>query len=301
MAKSSQAGTEIGVGSPPTVFGKVGLSPGPNAVAAHWKEGCQDHPRTSSSRGPLSNQGLMELRSKPLLKKHAQSFSAGEKAKLSPNDLSEGSQSDRPSDSTSQHALLHQTPKPKATPPVVAPKPKKLPPRIAAATQKAAVPTPDPRTHCLGTSPRERGIGDPQRVRREALAKLGLLQDGGAAPAPVARTLPPAMTRPRSRSDLPLVSFAALPPQPVGGRSVAPERSGVSLDCCPGSKPRLRARTTSLRDRKEFEAGQPGTTASEHLSHKPLFPNGISAGMAPWNQPGQARQEALRKLGLLRE
>ncbi|XP_061076802.1 specifically androgen-regulated gene protein-like [Conger conger] len=302
MANSSQPITEPGLGPAPTASPCHRSSTGQDATAPNRKEGREDRPKTGPSRGPLSYEGLIELRSKPPLKKHAQSFSSGdrERAKLSPNNPSEGSQSHRPSGSPSQHPLLPQTPKPKATPPMVAPKPRKLPPSIDVSTQKAAVPTTDPRTHCLGTSPRERGMMDPQQVRREALAKLGLLQDGGAVPPPVARSQHPATTRPRSRSDLPPITASSRPPLPTGGKSVTLDRSGVGVDSS-GLKPRTRIRATSLRDKKELAASQPDTPATEPTAQKPLLPNNISVAMTPWNQPGQVRQEALRKLGLLRE
>ncbi|XP_035243176.1 specifically androgen-regulated gene protein-like [Anguilla anguilla] len=301
MAKSGQPNAEPGTGSSPTVspcpLSKTGSSRGQDATAAARRAGCQDRPKAGLARGPLSYEGLLELRMmKPTLKKHAQSFSSGvkERAKPAPGDLSEGRQSSRPSDSTSQHAPLHLTLKPRVTPPTVAPKPKVLPPSVAVTTQKAPIPNPDSQMDCLGTSPRERVIIDPQQVRREALRKLGLLQDGGTAPPFVAGTLPSATGRPRSRSDLPPAPSSRPPPPPVGAKSVTLER------CSDSFKPRPHARTASLGHGREVRAPQPDA-AAEPTSQKPLFPNGISAAMVPWNQTGQVRQEALKKLGLLRE
>uniref|UniRef100_A0A8C9TPK2 Specifically androgen-regulated protein-like n=1 Tax=Scleropages formosus TaxID=113540 RepID=A0A8C9TPK2_SCLFO len=61
----------------------------------------------------------------------------------------------------------------KANPPAVAPKPKKLPPNIVMKTHK----TSDSSGSSPVTSPNERVMMDPQKVRLEALRKLGLLKD----------------------------------------------------------------------------------------------------------------------------
>ncbi|KAJ8360401.1 hypothetical protein SKAU_G00169260 [Synaphobranchus kaupii] len=303
LVMGSQPNVEAGMDPPATVSphplsGEIGLCPRQDTMATDGKEECHDHPKNGSSRGPLSYGGLLELRMKPSLKKHPESFSSGikERAKPSPTILSEGSQSTRPSDSTSQHALLHTTPKPKVTPPMVAPKPKKLPPSIALTTEKAPVPNPDASSNCLGTSHKERVIMDPQRVRREALHKLGLLQDRGA----VAQTPPAAMSRPRSRSELPAVP-STRHPQLVGVKSVTLERSAVSLDCywhnpaAPSSKPRPRSRTTSLGHRKDLKDHPQPDTMAKPASQKTLFPTGSSTVTAPWNQSAQTRTAQFQK------
>ncbi|KAJ8259597.1 hypothetical protein GJAV_G00171250 [Gymnothorax javanicus] len=236
--------------------------PGRNSSAVDRIKGSQARSKTGVSRGPLSHEGLVELRTKTSLKKHAQS-----------------GESNCSSHSPAMHACLNHTPKHKPAPPV-APKPKSLPPSAAMVTHKGPVPNLELRTNRLGSSPTERVILDPQQVRREALSKLGLLQ-----------AIPPIMTRPRSRSDLHAPTPA---PKSATLHQSAEHGPASSWKSCP------RARTASLGHSKDPRP-HPLDSAAENASQKAQCPKRISMSMAPWNQPSRVRQEALRKLGLLRE
>lgn len=70
------------------------------------------------------------------------------------------------------------------TPPAVAPKPKKLPANIILKSHKAA-PAPDSISGHLVPSSSERLLMDPQKVRMEALRKLGLLKSDEVDTGPV--------------------------------------------------------------------------------------------------------------------
>ncbi|XP_036387723.1 specifically androgen-regulated gene protein-like [Megalops cyprinoides] len=285
------SGREKGRGDPPSVPAEVSvvvLSPPapsgdtPSEQRGHLGGQGGQGSRSATPRGPLSYEGLLQLRSCVSQRKANQS-------------ASETTDSPKP-DTPHRSPVPHETPKPKASPPAVAPKPRKVPASVLLSAHKA--PVPDSGVTCLGTSPTERGVGDPQRVRREALRKLGLLQDKedvsgparGTAPAPP-MSLPPApptpplqnpscsQGRPRSQSHLPD------PPAALPARSLTLERSDVGLRSgshTPHSlQLRPRSRTTSLGDGKDVK----------EAPLIPRHPNGVS----------QVRQEALRKLGLLRD
>ncbi|KAJ8378378.1 hypothetical protein AAFF_G00243360 [Aldrovandia affinis] len=327
----------------------IGSGPKQEATAADGKEVCKDHPKNVStewkggqegqrldsalSRGPLSYEGLLELRKTASLRKHTPSSAPEPKERVKPpsTHIHEGGKSSHHLDTPSQPTLFSRDPK--AAPPTVAPKPKKLPYSFVMRTEKAPVPSPDSSTNCLGTSPTERGVMDTEKVRREALHKLGLLRDrevvSGANPIPLYspkshrhQDLPdPSQIRPppasffpskggcpRSRSDLPAV-HSSHPAWPVGVKSATLERSGMGLGSYvasqvrPSSHPQPRPRTTSLGDRKglkevQDDGTQPATTAPP-TSQKPPLLNSMNVVNAHWSQPGQVRQEALRKLGLL--
>lgn len=106
------------------------------------------------------------------------------------------------------------------SPPVVAPKPKKLPANIVLKSHKAA-----PAAESVAGHPApaggERPVMDPQKVRMEALRKLGLLRrdevDAGPAPSP--------RHSPQSRG-----SWAA-PPSPVGPASQTPPATPSQTRC----------------------------------------------------------------------
>ncbi|KAJ8378046.1 hypothetical protein AAFF_G00249170 [Aldrovandia affinis] len=157
---------------------------------------------------------------------------------------------------------------PKTSPPAVAPKPKRLPSNIILKTHKSPisspVSSPDPAASHACLSPSERVMMDPQKVRMEALRKLGLLKEdevnSGPAHSPLhspkfhrftpsesptstdppqsdtAKTLhSPAKApaepkscggyRERSRSEL-LAVLRPPPANPKGGKSTTLERSG---------------------------------------------------------------------------
>lgn len=103
-----------------------------------------------------------------------------------------------------------ETTEPKA-PPVVAPKPKKLPANIILKSHKAA-PAPESFAGHPAPASSERLMMDPQKVRMEALRKLGLLKSDEADAGPV---LSPKLS-PQSRR-----SWAA-PPSPVSPASHTP-------------------------------------------------------------------------------
>ena len=114
---------------------------------------------------------------------------------------------------------LHEFLEPKHSPPAVAPKPKRLPPNIILKTHKGSVSSPlssPDQSTASCTSPNDRILMDPQKVRMEALRKLGLLKDEEAdlsprpwelSPSPVSpassdppENYPPPQTRPKAQS-----------------------------------------------------------------------------------------------------
>lgn len=112
----------------------------------------------------------------------------------------------------------HLSPSPEATepksPPAVAPKPKKLPANIILKSHKAA-PPPETSSGHLAPSGSERLLMDPQKVRMEALRKLGLLKSDEVDTGPV---LSPKQS-PKTRR-----SWAA-PSSPVSPASHTPPRT----------------------------------------------------------------------------
>ncbi|KAJ8257421.1 hypothetical protein GJAV_G00185430 [Gymnothorax javanicus] len=91
----------------------------------------------------------------------------------------------------------------KSPPPAVAPKPKQLPPNIILKSHKGIIPSPvsspDQSIGSSCTSPSDMVLMDPQKVRMEALRKLGLLKDDETDSGP---TLSPRIESPKLRRSL---------------------------------------------------------------------------------------------------
>ncbi|XP_066559761.1 specifically androgen-regulated gene protein [Amia ocellicauda] len=141
-------------------------------------------PEAFPLRGPLSYDGLEKMRQRASLKKAPQSSpDPKEKAKLmsglpAPEEKINKDVYSLHSDTHANSTPLHVPPEPKSPPPVVAPKPKKLPSNIVVMTNKPPGPSHEFKAgeHHLSSSPTERAALDPQKVRMEALKKLGLLK-----------------------------------------------------------------------------------------------------------------------------
>ncbi|XP_029550182.1 specifically androgen-regulated gene protein isoform X1 [Salmo trutta] len=138
-----------------------------------------------SPRGPLSYEALVQLRKSAFMKRTLQSATAETRdwnrqpsSSAIPIDLHHGSTPRDPSVTPAQVTLPQEPSKHNDSPPVVFPKPPKIPSHIALNTQKGtANPTTDSSAPSLSSSPTDRHLSDPQKVRKEALQKLGLLRD----------------------------------------------------------------------------------------------------------------------------
>lgn len=122
-------------------------------------------------RGPLTYEGLVQLRARVSSRK-------------SPEDEKQSAMQRDPNCSNNGISVLSQNIQPrqiqssKINPPAVAPKPKKIPSHIAVLNHKGTTdPNADSTVHCLSTSPGSRGLMKPEKVRLEALSKLGLLKE----------------------------------------------------------------------------------------------------------------------------
>ncbi|XP_018580861.1 specifically androgen-regulated gene protein isoform X1 [Scleropages formosus] len=324
----------------------------PQADAADRKpESSQNKPKSDSaaSRGPLSYEGLVQLRKSASTKNATTSSSSESKAKQSPGpaatvQLHSESLHAPASHSPSQPAATPQ----KLNPPVVPPKPKLLQSSIIhkANIQVAGCST-DSDESSLSTSPSEI-VMDPQRVRNEALRKLGLLKSGEAPVHPVRtrQISEPALMHPDP--DLPQIIIGkAQPTSSLGAREIKAgpanlqaadsseiklavlERSGIDLansvaslassdhssKATPKGPPinfrNSRPRPSSLGNQKDFEGIQDrhfptasGTSGlQEAVKSAPVSthrPHGASVVIKPRCSTGEDRQEALRKLGLLK-
>ncbi|KAL0978502.1 hypothetical protein UPYG_G00171330 [Umbra pygmaea] len=144
-----------------------------------------------SSRAPLSHEALVQLRKSASMKAHPQHPPA---ANRDPNKQSpvsvvpiqklHGSTTIRPLVYPAQ-VTLPQEPG-KACPPVVFPKPPNVPSHCTPRTQKCTSPsTTDSSAPSWVPSPNDRCLSDPQKVRKEALQKLGLLTENEFQTKPV--------------------------------------------------------------------------------------------------------------------
>ncbi|KAJ0064362.1 hypothetical protein NL108_006370, partial [Boleophthalmus pectinirostris] len=261
------------------------------------------------------------------------------------------------------------------SPPAVAPKPKKLPPNIILKSHKST----GHESSVGHLSPSTTGLMDPQKVRMEALRKLGLLKSEeydsvpahksvqtrrswassplsptspkSASPVPSVHTLVPAQTPsphipseplpdiipvPTAFSDdafagdSPLLNKKLLCSAGGGVKSATLERSGMGLSSYMeslehdkqtlGQLRNNRPRPASLGSKKDFSgaggvaiaggvastevgSGKPGPSSSQHSDNSQKLPRsqGISVLICPRGQSEEARREALKKLGLLRD
>ncbi|XP_064823305.1 specifically androgen-regulated gene protein-like [Oncorhynchus masou masou] len=144
---------------------------------------CQRPP--PSPRGPLSYEALVQLRKSASMKRTLQSATAETRdwnrqpsSSAVPIDLHHGSTPRDPSVTPAQVTLPQEPSKQNDSPPLVFPKPPKIPSHIALNTRKVtANPTTDSSAPSLSSSPTDMHLSDSQKVRNEALQKLGLLRD----------------------------------------------------------------------------------------------------------------------------
>ncbi|XP_015197669.1 specifically androgen-regulated gene protein isoform X2 [Lepisosteus oculatus] len=308
-----------------------------------------ENPDVAPSR-PLSSESLDKLRQKAYLKKTPQNTPD---LKDKPQSLSGLPVPDEKITVTSVHSdsrphptHLHDQAETKMGPPTVAPKPKKLPSNIVLKQHKASLPSQESNLltgneHFTSSSSPDKTTLDPQKVRMEALKKLGLLKDNLNDSGPqVARGY-----HQRSGSELPPVANRPSPARPAEVKSATLERSGMGLGSymasqhadpsyntrsfkasnkAPASPNQLRnsrPRPASLGTGKDFievqgnrtQTGK-STEPTEHETQRPLPPitqqhtanklprsQGISVQIMPKAKTEGDRKEALRKLGLLKE
>ncbi|XP_036415370.1 specifically androgen-regulated gene protein [Colossoma macropomum] len=184
-----------------------------------------------SPRGPLTYEGLVQLRKKVALRKNP------EDEKQPHTHSNDGrkvfSQNIQPIENQGS----------KNSPPAVAPKPKKIPSHITVLNHKGTTaPNADSTIHCLSTSPGSKGLMKPEQVRLEALSKLGLLKESDSKPS--TKGHPSESLQPSSGSVPDLSQSRPLPPcasvrnqesrnQPSQGSSVLHHRSMTDLATVP--------------------------------------------------------------------
>ncbi|KAG5838281.1 specifically androgen-regulated gene protein [Anguilla anguilla] len=138
-------------------------------------------------RRPLSQGDIMQLLRKSVSKDEAKLLT------VTHDDQSHNGNSP-PSPSETPPASPYDFDEPKNHPPAVAPKPKRLPSNIILKTSKGPIPSPvsspDQSTSSSCTSPNDKILMDPQKVRMEALRKLGLLKDDEVDSGPTHSTPP---------------------------------------------------------------------------------------------------------------
>ncbi|CDQ77695.1 unnamed protein product [Oncorhynchus mykiss] len=279
------------------------LPPEVNVVVIPPPSKLKDYPGQRpppSPRGPLSYEALVQLRKSASMKRTPQITPA-------------------------QVILPREPSNHKASPPVVFPKPPKIPSHIAVNTQRdTANPTTDSSAPSLGSLPRDRRLSDPQKVRNDALQKLGLLRDNNESqPEPVTplctskshSSLELTSARgPRESNSRPVKSSSSFlhrsseeqptaplshPSKPSGVKAATLERSGVGLGSYMadhGIHPDPRSATLGNQREEQVKT----TPAAQPVSpHKTLHCPGFSVVMMP--SMGEDRREALRKLGLLKD
>ncbi|XP_023654547.2 specifically androgen-regulated gene protein isoform X1 [Paramormyrops kingsleyae] len=324
-------------------------------------------------RGPLIHNDLQKLQNQASLKK-SPPVSPDPKGKPLPEHTLNGSMPSSPTEVVPMHELGEQ----KSSPPTVAPKPKKLPSNIILKSHKTPGSSQDSAspTNSTTTSPSERLVMDPQKVRMEALRKIGLLKaddvDCGVTHSPGHSPksyrffqLPTPPISPSSTflqsSDVNIVPASAstfkelheardrpaLPGghqeqvnKPVnfpGVKSASLERSPCSPrrhqagrgsfgshqgpskaigNGSPSSEHNSRPRPASLGNRHDLRGNisLPNTDAKasevrdrekvapQYVLGPPKLPRsqGVSVVISPRGDVGEARREALRKLGLLK-
>ncbi|XP_048840149.1 specifically androgen-regulated gene protein-like [Brienomyrus brachyistius] len=320
--------------------------------------------------GPLSHNDLQELQKRASLKK-SPPVSPDPKGKPLPEHTLNVAVPSSPTEVVPMHELGEQ----KSSPPMVAPKPKKLPSNIILKSHKTPGPSQDSATptNCITTSPSERVLMDPQKVRMEALRKIGLLKaddvECGVAHSPghspksyrffqlPTPPISPSSTflqssdvnivpesastfkelhEARDRPALPgghqeqvnkpvnfpgvkSASFERSPFRHQAGRASFGSHQGPSKANGNGSlssEHNSRPRPASLGNRHDLKGNisLPNTdaTASEVRDSEKVSPQyvlgpsklprsqGVSVVISPHGDVGEARREALRKLGLLK-
>ncbi|KAL7837787.1 hypothetical protein SRHO_G00274980 [Serrasalmus rhombeus] len=184
-----------------------------------------------SPRGPLTYEGLVQLRKKVALRRNLE------------DEKRPSTHSNNGTKVFSQNIQPRENQGSKNNPPAVAPKPKKIPSHIAVLNHKGTTAsTADSTMHCLSTSPGSRGLMKPEKVRLEALSKLGLLKESDSKPSTIGHHSEG--LQPSSGSVPDLSQTRPLPPceavrnqesrnQPSQGSSVLHHRSMTDLATVP--------------------------------------------------------------------
>lgn len=222
----------------------------------------------------------------------------------------------------------HPSPPPDAvepkSPPAVAPKPKKLPANIILKSHKTAVSN----GHSGHSAPTasDRLLMDPQRVRMEALRKLGLLRSDDSESGPVlSPKLSPQSRRSWAAPSSPVSPAPHTPPTTPSYTRLSSEAVEEAVEDASDQQsssqlPSSRPRTASLGSGKEFsgaqgEGSQAGSATSKEPDSRRSLPafqhcgdaqklprsQGISVLICPHSENGDERREALKRLGLLRD
>ncbi|KAL6465013.1 hypothetical protein MHYP_G00273300 [Metynnis hypsauchen] len=173
-----------------------------------------------SPRGPLTYEGLVQLRKKVALRKNLE------------DEKRPYSHSSNGTKVFSQNIQPRETQGSKNNPPAVAPKPKKIPSHVAVLNHKGTTaPTADSTMHCLSTSPGSRGLMKPEKVRLEALSKLGLLKESDSKQStkghPSEGLQPSSGSVPDLSQSRPLPTCAAIRNQPNQSRNQPSQGSSV--------------------------------------------------------------------------
>ncbi|KAM3877749.1 specifically androgen-regulated gene protein [Diretmus argenteus] len=281
-----------------------------------------------SPRGPLSYEALVHLRRSASMKKsplcptvdHTIDFVKRPPVSTAGRHPHHGNLSRSPSEASTQGSH-----RPKTSPPVVAPKPKTIPANISATAQNETAP---PTLDCL---PSVRCVTDPQKVRLEALQKLGLLKDNETENKTVAPRSPPkahsswGITADRFARDpahanpsrTPSFSCSQAPTETKGRpvqssssfhhysrpeqlQSHPPQPSRVK-EHQPTSQPGSTRNGGDCPEPVHTKAPEPVKTAvaAQPVPHTPSNSLGYTVLMVPGM--GADRREALRKLGLLKD
>uniref|UniRef100_A0A3B4X4N0 Specifically androgen-regulated gene protein-like n=1 Tax=Seriola lalandi dorsalis TaxID=1841481 RepID=A0A3B4X4N0_SERLL len=202
---------------------------------------------------------------------------------------------------------------PQLSPPAVAPKPKKLPPNIILKSHKAAVAGSDGSSGHSVPASSDRVLMDPQRVRFEALRKLGLLKGDeadsgpalspklspktrrswGAPPSPLNNELSAVKDVSEAEVDAQVNTPPFTPPTPtkqlmpfkiIGVKSATLERSGLGLSSYMASQ-----------DSSEAGKGVSGELSPSHLRNNRPRPASLgsrkefSSAQGGALQPGHAK------------
>ncbi|XP_048879949.1 specifically androgen-regulated gene protein-like isoform X2 [Brienomyrus brachyistius] len=293
----------------------------------------------ASPRGPLSYEELVQIRMSASMKSaHSRALSA-EKPKRSahpPVDIHPHNVSAHISSSviSEQPKTINESFTLKSTPPVVPPKPKLSAFSMFNKTHTPVTEDSYSDTSYLATSPSERIIMDPQRVRKEALRKLGLLKSDEAnpdtligvahsrrprqssepglchhepelpkrSPGKMQRT-PNVQTTTSAPSNPSPASISEIKTATLGRFSLGP--GGSSGENVAINFRNSRPRPSSLGNQKDFEDIQevrqkPTGVKALGPSEAVRQPHSVSMVNKPYCQLGDDRQEALRKLGLLK-
>ncbi|KAL4622477.1 specifically androgen-regulated gene protein-like isoform X1 [Arapaima gigas] len=334
---------------------KANVSSKPSATAADQKpESAQNKRRSDYAvpRGPLSYDELIELRKGTSSKKATASSSSESKTMQSPDPSAvvqphNGSCLSAPAMYLSvQPTAIQEPSQQKLNPPIVPPKPKVRQSSIIHKPSTQVAVSADTDESYLSTFPNEKIVMNPQRVRDEALRKLGLLNSNEALlhSGRTRQSSEPTLAHPDP--DLPQILISETLPSSSQGtkagltnfqaarssgvKSATLERLGLGLagsmanytstdhgypkTMPKGPTPTLRnsrPRPSSLGNQKDFEGIQDkrlhtaprAPVLQEAGEVRPISihrPHGTSVVIKPQCSTGEDRQEALRKLGLLK-